>query len=173
MTNGGGNNSTVVAGGFTLVEVLMMTAVIVIGSAVVIPYLGSTDYSVARAGARRLASDLQYAQDAAIATQTDVTVTFDLDNESYSLSNESGALIHPITNSAYATDFTVDTELSQLDIEKVSGGGSELVSGNCAVTFDVTGVPSTDGTVVLRSGDSRFYVTVSAITGTVSVEADE
>ena len=155
----------VTGGGFSLVEVLIMAMVIVIGSAVVVPLLGSGNYSVARAGARRVASDLQYAQDTAIATQKDITVTFDVDNESYLLSNESGALIHPITNNAYATDFRVEKELSHLDIVSVSGGGS--------VTFDPGGVPSAGGTVTLRAGDSEFYVTVSLVTGTVSVAAED
>lgn len=146
-------------------EVLIMALVLVISAAVVVPYLSSGDYSVARAGARRLVSDMQYAQDAAIATQKDITVTFDIDGESYSLSNESGVLIHPISNNEYTTDFTVDNELSQLDIVTVFGGGS--------VTFDPTGVPNLGGEVVLRAGGSTFKVTVSSITGTVSADAGE
>ena len=99
------------ARGFSLAEVLTMVLVIGIAAAVVIPVLGSSDYSVTVSGARRVASDLQYAQDLAIATQKDITVTFDVDRESYWLSNESGVLIHPITNNAYTTAFTADTEL--------------------------------------------------------------
>ena len=151
--------------GFSLAEVLIMAVVIIIAAAVVVPILSSGDYSVTRAGARRVASDLQYAQDTAIVTQKDITVTFDIDNESYWLSNASGVLIHPITSNAYATDFTVDKELSQLDIVTVSGGGS--------VTFDPTGVPNLACTVVLRAGTNTFNVAVSSITGTVSVAAGE
>jgi len=172
MTNATRDNTVVVrrramvtGGGFSLVEVLIMVLVIGISAMVVVPLLGSGDYSIARAGARRVASDLQYAQDTAIATQKDITVTFDVDNETYLLSNESGVLIHPITGNAYTTDFTVDNELSQLDIVTASGGGS--------IMFDPTGTPSATGTVVLRAGVSTFNVTVSAITGTVSVTADE
>jgi len=153
------------ARGFSLVEVLIMAMVLIIASAVVVPYLGSTNYSVARAGARRLASDLQYAQDAAIAGQMDITVTFDIDEESYWLTNESGALIHPITNSAYKTEFGLDDKLSQLDIVSSSGGGS--------LTFDPSGAPDSGQTVVLRSGDSTFFVAVNANTGTVSVSAGD
>ena len=172
MTNATRDNTAVVArraavtaGGFSLAEVLIMVFVIVIAAAVVIPLLGSSGYSVTVAAARRVSSDLQYAQDMAIATQKDITVTFDINRESYWLSNESGVLIHPISNNAYTTDFTADTELSQLDIVKVSGGGS--------VTFDTAGVPNLACTVVLRAGGSTLNVTVSSITGTVSVAVDE
>lgn len=157
--------AVVTAGGFSLVEVLIMVLVIGIAATVVVPLIGSTDYSITRAGARRVASDMQYAQDTAIATQKDITVTFDVDSESYWLSNESGMLIHPISNNAYTTDFRVDKELSRLDIVTVSGGGS--------VTFDPTGVPNLRCVVVLRSGASTFSITVSSLTGTVSVAADE
>ena len=165
--------AVVAAGGFSLAEVLIMVLVIGIAAGVVVPLLGSSDYSVARAAARRVASDLQYAQNTAIATQKDITVTFDVDGESYWLSNESGVLIHPITNNGYRTDFTVDKELSQLDIVKVVGGGVEIVFGSASVTFDPTGIPNIGGTVVLRAGGSTFNVTVSSLTGTVSVTADE
>jgi len=157
--------STVTAGGFSLTEVLIMVLVIVIAATVVIPLLSSSDYSVTVAAARRVSSDLQYAQDMAIATQKDITVTFDINRESYWLSNESGVLIHPITSNAYTTDFTVDKELSQMDIVTVSGGGS--------VTFDPTGAPNVLCVMVLRAGRSTFNVTVSAVTGTVSVAVEE
>lgn len=172
MTNATRDNTAVVgrplpviAGGFSLAEVLIMVLVIGIAAAVVVPVMSSTDYSIARAGARRVASDLQYAQDMAIVTQKDITVTFDINTESYWLSNESGVLIHPITDNAYTTDFTAVKELSQLDIVEVSGGGS--------VTFDPAGVPNLQCVVVLRAGGSTFNVTVSSITGTVSAAAEE
>jgi Tfp pilus assembly protein FimT len=172
MTNATGDNTAVVgrraavtAGGFSLTEILIVVIVIVIAATVVVPLLGSSDYSVTVAGARRVASDLQYAQDTAVATQKDITVTFDINRETYWLSNASGVLIHPITSNEYTTDFKVDKELSQLDIVSVSGGGS--------VTFDPTGVPNLRCEVVLRAGGSTFNVTVSTVTGTVSVAADE
>ena len=75
------------AGGFSLTELLVTTMILIIAMAIVVPLLGSSSYSVSRAGARRLASDMQYAQDYAISSQKDVTVSFDLADESYSLSN--------------------------------------------------------------------------------------
>jgi len=153
-----------VARGFSLVELLIMGMVLLISAAIVIPSLGSGNYSVCRAGARRLASDLQYAQDAAISTQKDITVTIDVDTDSYWLSNESGPLIHPITNSAYTTDFKAIGELAGLDISKAGIG---------SVTFDPAGVPNASLNVLLLAGESRFSVDVSAVTGTVSVIAGD
>jgi len=151
--------------GFSLVELLVTTMVLIIAMAIVVPLLGSSSYSVSRAGARRIASDMQYAQDYAIATQKDVTVSFDVAGESYSLSNESGVLIHPITNSDYEISFSSISELANLDIVSTAGGGS--------VTFDTGGVPDVGETITLRAADSLFYVKVSAVTGTVSVEAEQ
>ena len=151
------------ASGFSLVELLVTAMVLIIAMAIVVPLLGSSTYSVSRAGARRMASDLQYAQDQAIVTQKDVTVHFDVNSESYWLSNESGVLIHPITNSDYKITFSGIKELSYLDIVSTSGGAS--------VTFDTGGVPDIGQSITLRAGDSRFFVNVSAVTGTVSVAA--
>jgi len=153
-------------GGFTLTELLITATVIVISATVVVPYMSDSDSSVAIAGARTLAADLQYAQDNAIATQKDVYVSFDANNEWYVLYNESGALIHPITNNAYITDFAGDRELSRLDI--VSAFGAIRW-----VSFDPTGAPSHGGTVLLRAGDNEYNVTVSAVTGTVDVTCND
>ena len=168
-----GARRRVVAAGFTLAEVLIMVMVIIIASAIVVPYLGSSNYSVARAGARRMASDLQYAQDTAIATQKDITVTFDLDSETYWLSNESGVLIHPITNSEYATNYKEVSGLSYLNIATLIGDRVKVASGQKSVTFDSSGVPDISGTAALQAGDSTFYVTISAVTGTVTVTAED
>ncbi|MBT3202011.1 MAG: hypothetical protein HN350_19085 [Phycisphaerales bacterium] len=168
-----GARRRVVAAGFTLAEVLIMVMVIIIAGSIVIPYLGSSNYSVARAGARRMASDLQYAQETAISTQKDITVTFDLDNETYWLSNESGVLIHPITSSKYATNYKAVGELSHLKIATLIANGVKIASGRGSVTFDSSGVPDVSGTVVLQAGESTFYVTLSAVTGTVTVAAED
>jgi type II secretory pathway pseudopilin PulG len=148
-----------------VVEVVAVALVIAIIAAVVVPYLAGANDSAAMAGARMVASDLQYAQDAAIVTQTNVTVTFDVGDESYSLSNQSGALIHPITKNVYTIDFATDRDLSGLDIVSAFGGiGS--------VTFDPTGDPSAGGTVVLQAGDQTYRVMVDAVTGTVTVTVE-
>jgi Tfp pilus assembly protein FimT len=146
--------------------VVVVVLVVAISAAVVVPYLAGANDSAAMAGARMVASDLQYAQDTAIATQTNVTVAFDVGGESYSLSNQSGALIHPITKNVYTIDFATDRDLSGLDIVSAFGGiGS--------VTFDPTSAPSGGGTVVLQAGDQTYKVMVDGVTGTVTVEASQ
>ena len=114
--------------------------------------------------ARMVSSDLQYAQDTAVATQTSVTVTFDVAGESYSLSNQSGALIHPITKNVYTIDFATEPGMSGLDIVSAFGGGG-------SVTFDLIGAPSCGGTVALQAGGVTYNVMVNDVTGTVTVEA--
>jgi len=161
-TGRGGRRRNATAGGFTLTELLITAMVVVISAVVVVPYVSDSDSSVAVAGARMLAADLQYAQDHAIATQRDVSVGFDTFNEFYILGNQSGALFHPITNEVYIQDFRADARLSRLDIVSAFGGMGW-------VAFDPTGAPSHGGAVVLRAGKNEYIVTVSAVTGTVDV----
>ena len=61
---------------FTLIEVLMVVLIMGIAAAVVIPNAINTSDLQAVSAARMVATDLQYAQDTAITTQTPVTVTF-------------------------------------------------------------------------------------------------
>jgi Tfp pilus assembly protein FimT len=143
----------------------MMMVLIIIGivAAVVIPNAISTSSFQATSAARMIATDLQYAQDTAITSQTPITVTFNVGNESYRLSNASGTLIHPITKSVYVTDFGGLDGFSEVDIVSADFNGA------AAVTFDELGAPDRAGTVVMRAGDHAYRLDVAPATGKVTV----
>ena len=148
---------------FTLVEILVVVIIMGIAAGVVIPMAVDSGDLQASGGARVLASDLQYAQNVAITTQTPVTVTFNTAGDSYTLSNASGPLIHPMTKDAYTVDFDTTNGFSSVDVVSASFGGET------EVTFDELGAPDDPGSVTIRVGTYTYRVTVSAATGRVTV----
>ena len=151
-------------GAFTLMELVVVLVILTIIVAIVVPMVADTGGNIqAVAGARMVATDLQYAQNIAITEQTPITVTFNAAANSYSLSNASVALIHPIYKTAYSVQFGSGSDLEQLNIVSTSFGVSS------AVTFDEVGAPSSSGTVTLQSGTSVYTVDVAAATGVVTV----
>jgi len=156
-------NRVTSATAFTLVEILVVVIIMGIAAGVVIPMAIDSGDLQAAGGARMLASDLQYAQSTAITTQTPVTVTFNISGDSYTLSNASGPLIHPMTKDAYTVDFDTIGGFSSLDLVSVSFGGE------AEVTFDELGSPGNPGTVTIQAGAYTYQITVSAATGRVTV----
>lgn len=145
--------------GFTLVEMLVVLMVVAIAAAIVLPNaVGSRDMD-AIAAARTLSVDLQYAQNHAITYQKPVTVTFTPASETYTLTNQSGALNHPITKSAYTVN--------------LAGQEVDLVGANfnnkTVVVFDELGAPDNAGTVTLQAGSYVYRVDVAVATGKISV----
>jgi len=147
---------------FSLAELLMVILILGIAAAIVVPLAVDSSDLQALAAARMVAADLEYAQNAAITTQTPVSVTFSAAGNSYTLSNASGPLIHPMTKSAYVTNFATVDGFEQLRILSAAFGGSSTV------TFDELGTPNNPGTVELQAGAGRYRVTVSAGTGRVT-----
>ena len=149
--------------GFTLVEILVVVVILAIAAAVVVPHILDTGDFQAVAAARLVACDLQYAQNVAITSQVPVTVTFDVSGNSYTLSNASGPLIHPMSKTAYTADFDTAGGFEQFNVLSASFGGT------AAVTFDELGTPSSPGTITLQAGPYMYVISVAAATGRVSV----
>ena len=154
-------------GGFTLAELMVVVVIIGITAGMVIPYASSAADSAAMAGARMIVCDLQYAQNMAITTQTPVTVTFNPGGESYTLSNASGSLIHPINKTAYVVDFASQRGFEGLDIVSASFNGA------ASVAFDELGSPDNAGAVTIQAGAQAYVISVAAATGKVTVTASE
>ena len=150
---------------FTLIELLVALIILAIIAAVVVPYAAGTSSMLVMAAARRIAVDLEYAQNAAITTQTPITVTFVSATETYQLSNASGVLIHPINKVDYIVDFGSEDGFDRVDIVSASFNGTEVV------TFDSVGTPDNAGTVTLKAGAHTYRIEVAAATGKVTVTA--
>jgi len=162
MRQGQGKNSPAEA--FTLLEILVVVVILAIAAAIVVPAFSSSSLQAVSA-ARMITADLQYAQNVAITSQGPVTVTFDPADNSYSLSNASGLLIHPMNKGAYSIDFGSQSGFGQLGIVSASFGGTS------AVTFDELGAPDSSGNVAVQAGASAYVINVAGITGRVTVAA--
>jgi len=149
--------------GFTLVEVLVVVILLGIIGAAVVPMFFGVGGMQGMSAARIISSDLQYAQNVAITSQQPVSVTFDTSGNSYSLTNASGPLKHPMTHADYLVDLRTQNGFDQLDIATASFQGSP------SVTFDELGSPSDGGSVTVRGGEEVYRIDVSPVTGTVAV----
>ncbi|MFP3936795.1 MAG: GspH/FimT family protein [Phycisphaerae bacterium] len=147
----------------SLLELIIVIIILAITAAVVVPHVVQSADMQATSAARMLATDLQYAQDCAITTQTPVTVTFDVAGDSYTLSNTSGTLNHPITKATYQLDFSSQSGFEQVELVSADFGGADNL------TFDEVGSPDNAGSVVIHAGDFSYQITVAAATGRVSV----
>ncbi len=151
--------------GFTLMELLVVVFIMLIAAAIVVPYASATSNSSVVSASRMIAADLQYAQNVAITTQTPVTVTFNKNGRSYTLSNQSGSLINPMTKAVYTVNFAAMSGYGPMVFNTVSFGSGAAVT----VTFDVMGAPDNAGTIKLVAGPYVRQIDVEAATGNVSV----
>lgn len=160
-------SSTPISGAFTLVELMVVVVIIGISAGMVIPFVSSGRDTAGLAAARMAVCDLQYAQNAAITAQAPVTVTFTPGGEFYTLSNESGPLIHPMNKTAYVVNFSTQRGFEGIDIVSASFNGAP------AVVFDELGSPDNAGTVTVQAGAQVYVIAVAAATGKVTVAAGE
>lgn len=148
---------------FTLVEILVVVMVLLVIAAAAIPYVTGTADTQVLSAARVLASDLQYAQSQAITTQAPVTVVFQTNQNSYTLSNASGPLVHPITRSTYTVNYASASGMQGVVLASASFGGA------ASVTYDELGSPSSAGTVRLQAGSYVYQIQVASATGKITV----
>lgn len=150
---------------FTLVEVLVVVMIMGIAAALVVPQLLNAGQMTIQAASRMVMSDVLYAQNEAIARQTERRVVFDVDNNSYSLTDESGTTLSVTWMPAgYTIDFDDDKRFSGVTLTAVDFGGSTTLA------FDELGAPTSGGTIELAANSNQYRITVSAFTGRVTVE---
>ncbi len=152
------------ASGFTLAELIIVIVIIAIAAAMIIPQAIDTSDFEALSAARVISGDLEYARDMAITSSTPVTVTFNTTAKTYTLTNTSGNLVHPITK---ATPYTVNFGAMK-GFARV-GGMTAVFGGQPKVTFDETGAPDNAGTINFSAGPHSYRIDVAAATGKVTV----
>jgi len=160
--------------GFTLIHIIVTIVLLAIIAAVVVINVTATGDVKAKAAARVVLSDLQYAQSEANRRQEAITVTFYPAEERYTLSDSTGqVLVNPKTNGNYEVSLPQDIGDSELDLLTVDFG-----SGTEAVTFTSVGEPvqggstqpiSSNSTIVVRHGDYTYTVKIIPVTGKISV----
>jgi Tfp pilus assembly protein FimT len=138
--------------------------IVAIAAAMIIPQALDSSSFQALSAARVICGDLEYARDLAITSSTPVTVTFDTVGNTYTLTNTSGNLIHPITKATpYTVNFGAMKGFARVDVLTAAFGS------NARVTFDETGAPDNAGTVTLVAGPHSYRIDVAAATGKVTV----
>lgn len=141
----------------------MVVVILAIAGAMVVPIISGMGTMEAMSAARIISTDLEYAQNVAITSQTPVTAQFDLVADSYRLSNASGLLKHPMTHADYLVDLRSQSDFDRLDIVSASFGGGP------SVTFDELGSPDNGGLVTVQGGPDIYRIEVSPVTGTIKV----
>ncbi|MCG3179279.1 MAG: hypothetical protein BIFFINMI_01613 [Phycisphaerae bacterium] len=156
-------------GAFTLVELLVVLVILGIAASIVVAVFGSTGDLKTAAAARKLTSDLQYAQNFAITHQTKVRVAFDASGNSYTLlsvpdAGSATVMTHPITHKPYVVTLSSDEGLKNVSL------GSVDFSGSTAIDFDALGAPDQGGQITVVSGSTLKTLTVAPVTGKISIQ---
>lgn len=139
--------------GFTLIELIIVLLISVLGFAVIGSNIGSGNRSTKlQAVARDITSALRYARGQALMTQKPISVSIDLQNNSYSISN------HDKTHA-----FSADIDVSVVVAEEEYSEGEQ---SNIRFFGDGS---STGGRITLEWGDQLRRIDVNWITGEVSI----
>ncbi len=150
--------------GFTLVEILVVVVIIAIAAAMVVPCLGTHCDVEAMSATQAMVADLEYAQNQAIATQSNVTVAFNTGAESYLLRDANNVTLQqPISKNNYQV--TYPTTSGYQDVNLMTAN----FNGQPTLTFDHLGSPAQGGQVTLGAGGYSYQVSVAAVTGKITV----
>jgi prepilin-type N-terminal cleavage/methylation domain-containing protein len=171
---------------FTLVELLVVVAILGIASLMIVPALGTSDDLRIAAAARILLSDMQYAQNRAIALQKNHYIEFN--DNSYSIYTRDAStsppyqINNPVTNDPYTTTFGAG---GPGNFANVTIGTFNFGSGSTSLCFDDLGTPwgydpvgdnatqlTTAATVTLQMANGSFplVVTIQPYTGEASAQ---
>ncbi len=145
--------------GFSLVEVVLVAAIMAVFAAIAVPrYTNSLMRYRCVAASRRVAADLQLAQQAARQASASRQVSFNTGAHTYQLQNVS----------------SLDEQTANYDVDlKADPYQARIISadfgGDAVVIFDGYGTPDSDGAVVVQAGTEQRKIVVDADTGRVSI----
>ena len=154
--------------GFTLIEMLLVLVIMGVIMAITIPLMADTDGDLAMGGAQMVLRDLEFARSEAIRSQASVTVSFSKANHTYTLSNGTGNLTSPFTNTVYPASPADEVGDPRITVHDVALDGSD------SVTFSSLGEPldSSDGTpmagdqwIKIRCGTAEVQVDITPLLG--------
>lgn len=174
---------------FTLIEILVVVCILGVVSAVIIPQLGTRNDILAAAAARQIMSDLTFAQNQAITSQTPVYVVFtkatgtNTPGGSYSVMTAlpSTVMTHPISKRPWTVTFGTGNS-GVITAFKTVRLATASFDTKAAIMFDETGspwsIPATGGSATSLSAGSvgiscsgfNLTITVEPLTGTLTVK---
>ena len=140
--------------GFTLLELMVVLFIMVLGFSVIGINLSSGNNATEhQRAARDIVSALRYARGMALMTHKETTVTFDLNDNNYTVANRDKVFAIPET-----IKVTVVTAQSQLT-EKNKGSIRFFGDGS-----------STGGRVSLKRGENVWKIDINWLTGQIELE---
>lgn len=160
--------------GFTLIELVMMIVIIGIIALTVMPKTTAGTAVKLEAGCRKMALDLRYSREMAMAQQVRFGISFDPAGETYFVYriNAAAKAKDPQTRNDFDVSFTQLNEFKGIDINSTNFGGK--------VEFDSSGTPydgsgtvlSSQGIVALEAAGGVYSRTVriEPKTGKISVQ---
>jgi type II secretory pathway pseudopilin PulG len=145
---------------FSLVELAFSIAIIGISCAIVLPHWSNSiqNYQLSLA-ARRVASDIAWAQSVANSGSASVTISFDTAGNTYQILGSADP-DHP--TQTYSVSLAADPY--HVTLSSANFGGATQLS------FSGYGIPSVAGTVVISVAGVQKTIGVDGVTGNVSVE---
>jgi len=160
---------------FTLIEIIMVIVILGILTALAAPRFEDF-YSVKiRNAAKKIASDIRYVQQYAVANHTDYKITFSVAGNQYDCQkvSDSSYIKDPFTNNDFIVDFDTEPLFKPVKISNVS---VNLVGG--VLCFNWQGVPqspsgtnlSSAGTVQLTYQGRTVTISVEPQTGLVTIQ---
>lgn len=175
---------------FTLAEVIVTVAILAIVALWALPVLSGRGDIDSQSAARRLVTDLAFAQGDAMNRQEFRRIHFFEDGSGWCVlaadAGELGLPFDPSTarlvhdpiaggerDGAMRVDFGRNGLYTGLRVDSTSidGGSRDLIFDPMGGLVDTTGAPSAGGSVVLRSGESATLVEFAPFTGKVRLSA--
>jgi len=140
--------------GFTLLELIVVLFIVVLGFAAIgISISSGNDSTELKAAARDIVSALRYARGEALISHEETTVAFDLENNTYTISNRDKT--YSIADTISLTVVTAQSELTG--------------QGQGSIRFFADG-SSTGGRVTLERGQTVVVCDINWLTGQITLE---
>jgi general secretion pathway protein H len=140
--------------GFTLLELTVVLFIVVLGfSAIGINLSSGNDSTEIKAVARDIVSALRYARGQALISHEEITLTLDLEENSYSVSNRDKTYTIPQT----------------IDVTLVTAQNELTGNGRGSIRFFADG-SSTGGRVTLERSNSSWQIDINWLTGQIELE---
>ena len=140
--------------GFTLIELIVVLVIVILGfSAIGISISSGNDSTETKAAARDIVSALRYARGQALIAHEEITLSLDLEENSYTLSNRDKVYEIP-----QAVDVTVVTAQSEL-----------TGRGQGSIRFFPDG-STTGGRITLERNNIKWQIDINWLTGQIELE---
>ncbi len=160
---------------FSLIELVMVIVVLGILAVAIITASTSKGSIRLHAACQRVASDLRYVQQMAIAQQVRFGISFDPPDESYIgyRINTSNRISDPHTRGDLEIEFDEMSQYNDIRILSTNFSGNDIEFDSLGAPYNGSGVAlSSRGIITLETADGEYSktVTIEPDTGKVSIE---